>query len=200
MSTLLLVRHGETEWHAENRYAGTSDVALTERGLRQAERLGEFLAAQPEPPVALYCSPQSRAQRTAEPSAKALGLAIETVEGLREVHFGVAEGRVLGELPADLVERFRADPVAGAFPGAEPPVEAAARGVRTLREIAAREAGGRVLVVTHNTFLRLTLCQLLGIPLARYRTVFPRLDNAAITEVTIDGENIGLRRFNQPAE
>lgn len=200
MSTLLLVRHGETEWHAENRYAGTSDVALTEHGLRQADRLGEFFAAQPDPPEAVYCSPQSRAQRTAEPSAKALGLTIETLDDLREVHFGVAEGRVLGELPADLVERFRADPVAGAFPEAEPPAEAAARGVAVLREIAARETGRRVLVVTHNTFLRLTLCRLLDIPLSRYRTVFPRLDNAAITEITIDGENIGLRRFNQPAQ
>lgn len=197
---LLLVRHGETEWHAENRYAGSSDVALTERGVRQAERLSEFLAAQPDPPVALYCSPRSRAQRTAEPSAKSLGLTIETVDDLREVHFGLAEGRVLGELPTDLVERFRADPVAGAFPDAEPPAEAAARGVSALRAIALREQGRRALVVAHNTLLRLTLCRLLGIPLAAYRTVFPRLENAAITEIGIDGDNTSLRRFNLPTQ
>jgi len=197
---LLLVRHGETEWHAENRYAGTSDVALTERGVRQAERLGDFLAAQPDPPVALYCSPLSRAQRTAAPSATKLGLAIETVDELSEVHFGLAEGRVLGELPADLVERFRADPVANAFPDAEPPAEAAERGVRALRKIAEREHGRRVLVVAHNTLLRLTLCRLLGIPLATYRAVFPRLENAAITEIGIDGEDTSLRRFNLPTQ
>ncbi|NKQ57096.1 histidine phosphatase family protein [Amycolatopsis sp. K13G38] len=201
MSTrLLLVRHGETEWHAENRYAGTSDVALTDLGLRQAEQLGEFLAARPDPPVAVYASPLGRAQRTAESPAKKLGLTIETVEELSEVHFGLAEGRVLSEMPADLVERFRVDPVANAFPDAEPPVEAAERGVRALRNIAQRERGRRVLVVAHNTLLRLTLCRLLGIPLARYRDVFPRIENAAITEIGIDGNDTSLRRFNLPTQ
>jgi broad specificity phosphatase PhoE len=195
---LLLVRHGETEWHTENRYAGTSEVGLTERGLRQAEQLAAFLSVQAEQPVALYCSPLGRARRTAEPSAKALGLHTEIVSQLREVHFGVAEGRVLGELPEDVVSAFRADPVAGAFPEAEPPLEAAQRGVAALREIAAREQGRRVLIVAHNTLLRLTLCRLLGIPLPTYRTVFPRLENTAITEIEVHGERTSLRRFNQP--
>ncbi|MFD0853182.1 phosphoglycerate mutase family protein, partial [Actinomadura adrarensis] len=44
-TTLYLVRHGQTEWHAENRYAGISDVALTETGRDQAERLGRWAAA-----------------------------------------------------------------------------------------------------------------------------------------------------------
>jgi broad specificity phosphatase PhoE len=199
MSTrLLLVRHGETEWHAENRYAGTSDVALTERGVRQAQGLARFLAARPEPPEALYCSPLARARKTAEPAAKALGLHVEITDHLREVHFGVAEGRVLDEVPAELVERFRSDPVAGAFPRAEPPEQAARRGVSALREIAAREDGRRVLVVAHNTLLRLTLCRLLGIPLATYRTVFPGLENTAITEIGVDGQHTSLCRFNQP--
>ncbi|HVV12374.1 histidine phosphatase family protein [Amycolatopsis sp.] len=200
MSTLLLVRHGETEWHEGNRYAGSSEVALTERGLRQADQLAGFLAAQADPPVALYCSPIGRAQRTAEPAAKALGLTIETVDLLREVHFGVAEGKRLSELPAEVAQRFRDDPVTGAFPGAEPPAEAAQRGVHALREIAEREEGRRVLVVAHNTLLRLTLCELLGIPLRTYRTVFPRLENAAVTEIHIRGNRTALHRFNQPAQ
>ncbi|KAA9149093.1 histidine phosphatase family protein [Amycolatopsis acidicola] len=199
MSTLLLVRHGETEWHAGNRYAGTSEVALTARGLHQAGQLAEFLAAQPDPPVALYCSPMGRARRTAEPSAQALGLSIQTVEQLREVHFGIAEGKRLGELPPEIADRFRADPVAGAFPDAEPPELAARRGVRALREIAEREQDRRVLVVAHNTLLRLTLCELLGIPLHTYRSVFPRLENAAVTEIHVRGNRTALHRFNQPA-
>ncbi|TNC29151.1 histidine phosphatase family protein [Amycolatopsis alkalitolerans] len=197
---LLLVRHGETEWHAENRYAGTSDVELTESGLRQAEQLADYLSARPERPTALYCSPLSRARRTAEPSAKALDLTIETVDALRETGFGIAEGRLLRELPADLAERFRADPIAGAFPGAEPPDEAAARGAAALRGIAERENGRLVLVVAHNTLLRVTLCRLLGIPVGAYRTVFPRLDNGAITEIWIDGDTTSLRRLNAPVE
>ncbi|OXM72222.1 MULTISPECIES: histidine phosphatase family protein [Amycolatopsis] len=195
---LLLVRHGETEWHAENRYAGTSEVGLTERGRRQAERLAAHLAAAEEQVTALYRSPQGRARVTAEPSARALGLEPVVVEELREVHFGIAEGRVLSELDPQVVAAFRADPVAGAFPGAEPTADAARRGAAALRAIAAREDGGRVLVVAHNTLIRVTLCELLGIPVRDYRRVFPRLENAAITEIGIDGDATSLRRFNLP--
>lgn len=200
VARLLLARHGQTEWHAENRYAGSSDVALTEAGLRQADELAGFAAA--VEPAAVFCSPQSRARRTAEPSAEALGLPLRVVDGLREVHFGLMEGRTRAELAAtdpEVVARFLADPVAGAFPGSEPPGEAAARGAGALRGIAEEAPGETVLVVAHNTLIRLTLCALLGIPLETYRTVFPRLDNAAVTEIAIDGTRTGLLRFNQPA-
>ncbi|WP_199431522.1 histidine phosphatase family protein [Qaidamihabitans albus] len=197
---LLLVRHGETEWHAENRYAGSSEVGLTERGLRQAHELAAVLETMPGPPAALYCSPQERARITAEPSARALGLTPTVLPDLREVHFGIAEGRTLDEVRGtdpDAVRRFLADPVAGAFPGAEPPAAAADRAAAALRSIAGNEAGP-VLVVAHNTLLRLTLCLLLGIPLHTYRTVFPRLENCALTEIGIDGERTSLRRLNAP--
>ncbi|MFD6069530.1 MULTISPECIES: histidine phosphatase family protein [Amycolatopsis] len=200
VARLLLARHGQTEWHAENRYAGSSDVALTEEGLRQADELAGFAAV--VKPSAVFCSPQSRARRTAEPSAEALGLPLRVVDGLREVHFGLMEGRTRDELAAadpEAVARFLADPVAGAFPGSEPPEEAAARGAGALRGIAAEVPGETVLVVAHNTLIRLTLCALLGIPLETYRTVFPRLDNAAVTEIAIDGTRTGLLRLNQPA-
>ncbi|MFD5247352.1 histidine phosphatase family protein [Amycolatopsis sp. NPDC058340] len=200
VARLLLARHGQTEWHAENRYAGSSDVALTEEGLRQADELAGFAAA--AGPSAVFCSPQSRALRTAEPSAKALDLPLRVVDELHEVHFGLMEGRTRAELAKedpDTVARFLADPVGGAFPGSEPPADAAARGAAALRGIAAGVPGGTALVVAHNTLIRLTLCALLGIPLETYRTVFPRLDNAAVTEIEIDGTRTGLLRLNQPA-
>ncbi|GAB3475907.1 alpha-ribazole phosphatase [Amycolatopsis cihanbeyliensis] len=202
MSThLFLVRHGETEWHAENRYAGTSEVALTATGVAQAESLARFLAALPagRGPGALYCSPQRRALHTARPAARELGLRPGEVADLREVPFGAAEGHTLNEVERELVDEFRADPVRGAFPGSEPPERAAKRGAAALRAIAEAESGaGPVLVVAHNTLLRLTLCELVGIPLRAYRTVFPRVDNCALTELAIDGENTAIRRFNQP--
>jgi broad specificity phosphatase PhoE len=203
---LLLARHGQTEWHAENRYAGTSEVALTSAGTAQATALAEFVLRLPEPgrPTAVYCSPQNRARVTAQPAADALGLPPRIVGELREVHFGVAEGRTLDEVRSDdpeLVARFRGDPVAGAFPGSEPPAEAAARGADALRAIAETESGGGpVLVVAHNTLLRLTLCRLLGIPLSTYRTVFPQLGNCALTEIDIGGDRTALRGFNLPVD
>ncbi|GAA1227429.1 alpha-ribazole phosphatase [Prauserella halophila] len=199
---LLLVRHGETTWHAENRYAGSSDVALTERGAAQAETLARRIAGAAEPPVAIHSSPLSRAMATAEPVGSALGLPVEVEPELREAHFGLAEGRTLAELPASVVERFRADPIAGSFPDAEPPASVADRAVAALVGIAERaeDTGGRALVVAHNTLLRLALCRLLGIPLSTYRRVLPKLANGAITEVGIEAGHASLYRLNAPAE
>ncbi|MFD4019474.1 histidine phosphatase family protein [Streptomyces sindenensis] len=198
-SRLLLVRHGETEWHAENRYAGVTDVALTPRGVAQAAGLGGW--AVKSGVHAIACSPLSRARLTASPAAEALGLAVEVQEGLREVDFGWGEGRTVEEMAEEdpeAVRRFREDAASGAFPGSEPVARAAARATAALRDLADRHPGGRVLVVAHNTLLRIALCELLGLPLGRYRRIFPRLDNGAVTEIEIRGTETALRSLNVP--
>lgn len=190
MSTeLTLVRHGRTIWHAENRYAGVSDVPLDETGRAQAVALAGWARRQHFD--VLVCSPVPRAVATAAPVAAALGLEPEVVPGLREVDFGIAEGRTLAELRVshpDAAGAFVADPVANPFPGAESPAAAAERAVAALRDVAARHRDRSVLVVAHNTLLRLALCRWLGIPLAHYRAVFPRLENAAATRLRVPAE------------
>ena len=187
VTELLLTRHGETVWHAENRYAGgSSDIDLTDHGRDQARALAEWSATQGID--AVFSSPVRRARETAAPVAELLHLPVTTVEGLREVDFGVAEGRTVDELrglDAAAVQRFLSDPALHPFPGSEPPHQAADRAVRAIRDICGQRAGDRVLVVAHNTLLRLALCRLLGLPVGRYRQVFPRLDNTAITRVLV---------------
>ncbi|MFE9390667.1 histidine phosphatase family protein [Streptomyces sp. NPDC006784] len=200
---LLLVRHGQTVWHAENRYAGISDIALTDAGRQQAEELaGWALARSRRDPVgAVVSSPLERARRTAQPAARALGLRPAVHEGLRESDFGWGEGRTLAELAADDPERVRAferDAESGAFPGSEPPAAVASRVSGALREVAAAHEGRTVLVVAHNTAFRIALCALLGIPVGRYRQVLPRLENAAVTEIDVDGAWTALRALNVP--
>ncbi|MCQ4209249.1 histidine phosphatase family protein [Streptomyces longispororuber] len=198
-SRLLLVRHGQTIWHAENRYAGVTDVPLTDEGLAQADDLGAWAVRRGVD--AVVCSPLSRAVRTASPAAEALGLVPEVVAGLREVDFGWGEGRTVEEMAAedaDAVGRFRADAESGAFPGSEAPSAAARRATAALRDIAARHPDGTVLVVAHNTLLRITLCALLGVPVGRYRAVFPRLDNAAVTELELGADTAALLSLNVP--
>jgi probable phosphoglycerate mutase len=185
-TVLTLVRHGRTIWHAENRYAGVSDVPLDEIGRAQAVALAGW--ARHQHFDVLVCSPVPRAVATAAPVAAALGLEPEVVTDLREVDFGIAEGRTLAELRVshpDSAEAFVADPVAHPFPGAESPAAAAERAVGALRGVAERHRGRSVLVVAHSTLLRLALCTWLGIPLARYRAVLPRLENAAATRIRV---------------
>jgi probable phosphoglycerate mutase len=96
------------------------------------------------------------------------------------------------------IQRFRADPATFPVPGGEDPLQAARRGVSALRDIASEHPSGRVLVVAHNTLIRLTLCSLLGIPLASYRTVFPVVRNGALTEIGLEGEKTALLQYNSP--
>jgi 2,3-bisphosphoglycerate-dependent phosphoglycerate mutase len=192
-TVVTLSRHGQTPWHAENRYCGSSDVGLTAVGEQQATRLAEWaVAARPD---AVVSSPMRRCRETAAPATAAIGAAEPVVvDELREVHFGIAEARTLDEVEADhpgTVAAFRSDPVRHAFPGSEPPADAARRVAAVLRGLAAAHPGDHLLVVAHNTALRLTLCLLLGIDLSHYRRVFPRIDNGALTRLRVptDGQD-----------
>jgi broad specificity phosphatase PhoE len=64
--TILLIRHGETEWNRERRFQGRLDSPLTERGIGQARAIGRWLAKSPERYAPIVASPLGRARRTAE--------------------------------------------------------------------------------------------------------------------------------------
>ncbi|AQA10625.1 hypothetical protein GCM10009548_38170 [Streptomyces malaysiensis subsp. malaysiensis] len=200
MTDFVLVRHGETVWHAENRYAGRTDVPLTELGHEQAAALGAWAAGRRLD--AVLSSPLSRARLTAGPAAAALGLTPRVDERLYELDFGRGEGLTRAEMrerfPAEL-DAFLADPVAHHLPGGEHPAAAAARAIACLTDIQRESPDGRVLVVAHSTLVRLVLCELLGIPLAHYRQVFPRLENGALTELRLLGDRASLLRLNAAA-
>ena len=103
MTTFFLARHGETIWHAEHRYAGNSDVALTRRGLGQAAGLGAW--AVDAHLDAIVASPLSRARRSAAPAVESTGLSLRLDDRLVEIDFGDAEGLT----PDEIAERWPAD-------------------------------------------------------------------------------------------
>ncbi len=201
MTNLVLVRHGETIWHAENRYAGMSDIALTPRGYEQAEVLASW--ARGAGLGAIWVSPLSRAQETAALSARVTGLTPHVDVRLRELDFGQGEGRTASEMEQlfpEAMTAFYSDPVAHYLPGGEDPHAAAERAVACFKDIARAHPGGRVLVVMHTTLIRLALCRLLGIPLSLYRSVFPFIRNGALTEIRLDGDRMSLLEYNAPIE
>ena len=199
MTDFVLVRHGETVWHAENRFAGRSDVSLNRHGFDQADALGVWAVGRRID--AVFHSPLARARCTAAPAVRALGLRARVDDRLAEVAFGRAEGLTMAEMQERFPERLAAflrDPVAHHLPGGEDPRAAARRAHDALRDIAEEFPGGRVLVVAHSALFRLLLCRLLGIPLAEYRRVLPRIDNATLTEVRLSRDRAALLRYNAP--
>lgn len=198
-TTLYFVRHGQTIWHAENRYAGSSDIALTAEGEEEAERLAGW--ARTAGPDAVYSSPLVRARRTAEPSARALGLDVVEHPDLREVDFGHGEGLTRGEMAGlfpDVLEAFLQSPAENPLPSGERGLDAIGRARPVVDDIVARHRGGSALLVLHSTLLRLLLCDLLGVEPNRYRSLFPRVANCAVTTVEID-KTVALTGLNVPS-
>jgi ribonuclease H / adenosylcobalamin/alpha-ribazole phosphatase len=191
----LLLRHGQTPMSVQKRYAGLSDVPLTEVGVQQAAAAGKRLASVGL--TAIVTSPLARAVRTAEQVAAATGAPVEADEGFRETDFGAWDGLTFAEVrerwPAELTA-WLADP-AVAPPGGESLTDVSARVDSALRRVLAGHQGRTVLIVSHVTPIKtLVAAALLAPPLALYRM---HLDVAALCQVDwyADGPAV-LRSFN----
>jgi probable phosphoglycerate mutase len=120
MKTLYLVRHGETDHNATGRAMGQMDVPLNARGLDQARQTAEFLRRYPIERI--LSSDLSRAVATAQPLADALGVTVEPDKRLRELTFGILEGKTVAECEAvdpESVARWRSGDFDVALPGGE---------------------------------------------------------------------------------
>lgn len=99
------LRHGETDWNAQNLSQGNIDIPLNANGLAQAHAAAAKLVGQRI--TSIVSSPLARARVTADIAGAALGLPVAIDEGLREVGFGVQEGQPMGDWYADWVtDRF----------------------------------------------------------------------------------------------
>jgi broad specificity phosphatase PhoE len=177
---MLIIRHGESEWNREGRWQGWEDIALTPRGVDQARARGVALLAAGHRFAAVHTSDLSRAARTAEVLAEALGIPAARPEAdLRERFGGAWQGRTSREID-ELWPGVRDDWRRGAIaapPGGETDTQVLDRVDAALARIDATQAAGPVLVVTHGGVVRL-LCDRAGV---------------AITELT---PNLGGRWFD----
>ena len=147
--TLLLVRHGQSEWNAAGLMQGqTPHVPLTDLGRSQAEAAAEELAGLY--PGVLISSDLLRAVQTAEPCARATGLPIVTTPALREQGYGVLEGRPSREL-WDVVDwsdaRWSAE-------GGESLAELHGRVEAYLKDLCAEPPADVIALVTHGDTIR----------------------------------------------
>ncbi|HYI24706.1 MAG TPA: histidine phosphatase family protein, partial [Thermomicrobiales bacterium] len=149
ITTICLVRHGETDWNFTRRYQGQTDIPLNPVGLAQAENVARIIAAEPAWDV-IVSSPLSRALQTAQTIAGATGIdPIRLEADIRERGYGDAEGLTLEEREA----RWSGTD----WPNLEPYEAMQLRGVAALDRIATDHAGLRVLVVCHGGLMNAVL-------------------------------------------
>ena len=167
---LFLVRHGATTLSAEDRFAGSTDVALSEEGRAQARALGKRLAQQRL--AAVYASPLRRTLETARLIAAPHRLEPEAREELREIDHGHWEERERVEVARTDPEEYvtwEADPFTFAPKGGESGLEVLARALPVVRAIVLSHPGQAVLVVSHKATIRLVIASLLGFDARGYR-------------------------------
>ena len=191
----LLLRHGETPMSVQKRYAGRSDVPLTDTGVLQAAAAAKRLASAGI--GVIVTSPLLRATQTAQEVAEVTGAPVVTDQGFRETDFGAWDGLTFAEVrqrwPAE-VTTWLADP-AVAPPGGESLVEVGARVTEALHRVLTGHQQQTVLIVSHVTPIKtLVAAALLAPPAALYRM---HLDVAALCEIDwyADGPAV-LRSFN----
>ncbi|CAN5338450.1 hypothetical protein BH18ACT12_BH18ACT12_04690 [soil metagenome] len=178
MTTLLLVRHGETDWNRDGRWQGLSDTRLNDRGREQAREL----VTQLDGIDVVYSSDLARARETAEIVAERLNLDVRFDERLRERGFGEWEGLNSVEIEVRFAEAHRlwkAGEGAGAS-NAEPFDAFAARIHDFLEEILERHRGESVLVVSHGGSIRVIHAFAAGLDYVRDHRSIPGVPNCAV--------------------
>jgi probable phosphoglycerate mutase len=179
VTTLLLVRHGETDWNRDGRWQGHSDTQLNDAGREQARRVAGELGDVD----VIYSSDLARARETAKIIAAQLGdIEVNVDNRLRERSFGAWEGRTGPEIEADFAEqhaRWRAGDGAGADDAEA--FEAFGDRVRDfLEDVLARHPGETVLVVAHGGPIRVIHAVASGLDYVRDHRSIPGVPNCAV--------------------
>jgi len=184
-TTILLARHGETDWNAVGRWQGHTDRSLTERGRRQAAELADRLANVEID--AVYSSDLLRAVETAEPVAKRLGLPLQALPELREVDVGTWAGLTRDEVAERFPEGFRRwSEWQTGWEDGETYDEMGERVVGAILRLAGEQEGGRILVVSHGGAIRALHAAAAGIDIAAYRQLRPVVQNARVTSILVE--------------
>lgn len=201
-TTLVLVRHGESEGNRDQHFGGHGPTALTERGRQQADRVAARLAAE-FPAEALVSSDLVRAVQTAEPIAAATRLAMATERGLRERSVGVFDGMRFADAQAQYPEiwaKLAARDPDTVPPGGEHIDDVYARVSATIDALVDRHRGQRVICVSHGIaiFHAFSYITGLGSP-AQQRRVFTLVDNASISVFETRGDHWRIKCLNDTA-
>ncbi len=195
-TTLILVRHGQTEWNRVERFRGRYDIPLNSTGLEQARRTAQRLAKRWNP-VAIYSSPLSRALQTADAIAQAWDLKVMPNEGLIDIDYGAWQGLSPAEAretwPEQIVDWYER-PGLAEIPGGETLQQVRDRAMAVVFQAAEQHIGRTVVMVSHTVVNRLILLGALGLGNDHFWRL--KQEPCAINVLAIEGQEFTLQLFN----
>jgi len=188
ITTLLVIRHGQTDSNTNGYYMGWSQEDLNQKGYEQVQLLSNRLAD--EEIDAIYTSPLKRARTTAETVAKPHNLGLTEMDDLIEINLGDWQGLHASEIVKkwpDMWQQSRIDPSVLSWPNGESFAEAVHRSVYAFQSIVTANQGKLVAIVTHDIIVRIMAMHVLGVSYSTYRRM--EIGNASFTKIVVtDGK------------
>lgn len=169
MTTLYLLRHGQSEWNVLHKVQGQEDTALTERGIEQAGMAAERL--KDEKIDIIYSSDLRRAYDTAEIVGNKLNLDVNKLESIREVHFGVWQGLDLDTIKkehGDDYKLWRTEPHNLNIKDAENLHTLRDRVLKDIQNLVSENPGKKILLVSHGAAIKALILGILDIDISKY--------------------------------
>ena len=181
MTSIYLVRHGQTAWNKEEIFRGRTDIPLDETGLKQAELVGQYFKGM-EIQV-IYSSSLSRAWQTAQKVAQFHHLKVQPLDGIIDMSFGKWEGRPhqeIREIDKETYRQWVETPHLVRLPGGESLDDVRVRAMAALEEVIRKNPGKTLVLVSHRVICKVLICAILD------------LDNSHFWQITQDTTAINL--------
>lgn len=185
MTTLLLIRHGESTWNQAGRYQGWIDTELSDLGRKQAQLLAQRLS--PFPLDAVYSSPLRRALDVARAIGDAQKKPVKVEEDLMEINHGDWNGLLKGEVAeryGPILETWRTCPSQALMPDGESLRDVSRRADAVMAGILADYPQGTVAICTHDAVMRVMITASLGLSFDHIWSI--GLENASISALQVE--------------
>ena len=192
---LILVRHGETMWNRENRILGHTDIELSEKGRKQAKRLG--VALKDEDVTAIYSSSLRRARETADEIARYHHLEVIPEDAFMELDAGELDGLTFEEVMkryGEFLKEWANNASSLKIPGGESIAEVQRRAWSAVSKLVDIHANETVIVVSHSLAIQSMINKALEMNLSNLRRL--RLDLASISILNFGKSGISLLLYN----
>ncbi|KKI93196.1 phosphatase [Bacillus sp. SA1-12] len=184
MTSICIIRHGETDWNAIGKLQGRTDIPLNETGIFQAEECAEFVKDFQWDVI--VTSPLKRAKQTAEIIQRKIDIPLIEMEEFVEKGFGKVEGLTLQERVAAYPD--------GNYPDEESDLSITARVMAGIQKINEAYKDKKVLLVAHGVVINMILDSLSNGEISSAKT---RLINACISNISFQEEKWKIKDYNQ---